>query len=45
MKGSAALAIWRLRGYWGPSIRGTSCVVPQIISSAPAIHASREMQL
>jgi hypothetical protein len=32
MKDSGALAIWRLRGYWGVSIRGTSCVVPQIIS-------------
>jgi hypothetical protein len=45
MKDSGALAIWRLRGYWGVSIRGTSCVVPQIISPAPVIHASREMQL
>ena len=45
MKDSGALAIWRLGGYWGVSIRGTSCVVPQIISPAPAIHASREMQL
>jgi hypothetical protein len=45
MKDSGALAIWRLRGYWGVSIRGTSCVVPQIISPAPVIHASHEMQL
>jgi hypothetical protein len=45
MKDSGALAIWRLRGYWGVSIRGTSCVVPQMIFPAPVIHASREMQL
>jgi signal transduction histidine kinase len=35
MKDSGALAIWRLRGYLGLSLRGTSCVVPQIISPAP----------
>ena len=37
MKDSGALAIWRLRGYWGVSIRGTSCVVPQSVDQRPHV--------